>query len=318
MATTPTDGKPDAEGALSIDLPVDTPAVSSAESPERPTAGVTPGDASDAPLEDDAVVTHKRGVRVLRDGRVLRWWVEALTVLGFYTVYTLIRHSSEGSTAEAYKHAMSLIDLEKSLHIFHEQQLQEWALNFRPLIIAMNYFYGSLHFIVTAGVIVFLFRKHPEHYPRWRNIFALCTAGALIGFVTWPLMPPRLLPTEWGFVDTLAKYPTFWTFNSGTMSKVSNQYAAMPSLHFAWSSWCMFASVPFLKTTRARLLMMSYPLWTLTAIVLTGNHYFLDAAGGAVLFIAAFVIGTLWSRWWAKHSPTVTAHGPSAADQIAD
>ena len=65
-------------------------------------------------------------------------------------------------------------------------------------------------------------------------------------------MPPRLLDTmpgaDYGFVDTLAKYPTFWTFNSGAMKKISNQYAAMPSVHCAWALWCACALVPRAET----------------------------------------------------------------------
>ena len=87
-----------------------------------------------------------------------------------------------------------------------EETLQNWALNSRPLIIFMNYIYGSLHFIVTAGVVILLYRRYPGDYPRWRNTLALTTILALIGFVFWPLMPPRLLQSRaYGFVDTLAR-----------------------------------------------------------------------------------------------------------------
>ena len=64
----------------------------------------------------------------------------------------------------------------------------------RIAFIACNYFYGSLHFVVTAGVMTFLYRKFPDEYPLWRNTLAVSTAIALIGFTFWPLMPPRLMP----------------------------------------------------------------------------------------------------------------------------
>ena len=112
----------------------------------------------------------------------------------------------------------------------------------------MNYIYGSLHFIVTAGAVIYLYRRCPGDYPRWRNTLALTTVLALIGFVFWPLMPPRLLytlaPGSYGFVDTLARYPTFWSFDSGAINKISNQYAAMPSLHFGWSLFCATSLAP--------------------------------------------------------------------------
>ena len=42
------------------------------------------------------------------------------------------------------------------------------------------------------------------------------TGLALIGFATYPLMPPRLLPSSYGFVDTLRVYGGLWSFDSGT------------------------------------------------------------------------------------------------------
>jgi hypothetical protein len=175
----------------------------------------------------------------------------------------------------------------------------------------MNYIYGSLHFIVTAGAVIFLYRKFPGDYPRWRNTLALTTILALIGFVFWPLMPPRLLPDHYRFVDTLARYPTFWSFDSGAINKISNQYAAMPSLHFGWSLFCASALAPRLRRRPARIAAALYPLLTLTAIVLTGNHFFLDAAGGAVVFLAGYWL----ARRFTRPGPVLTdPDKPDAAD----
>jgi len=153
---------------------------------------------------------------------------------------------------------------------------------------------------VTAGAVIYLYRRWPGDYPRWRNTLALTTILALIGFIFWPLMPPRLLhtmaPGHYDFVDTLAKYPTFWSFDSGAINKISNQYAAMPSLHFGWSLFCASALAPRLRRRPARVAAALYPLLTLTAIVLTGNHYFLDAAGGAVVFAAGYGLARRFTR----------------------
>jgi hypothetical protein len=143
-----------------------------------------------------------------------------------------------------------------------------------------------MHFVVTAGVGIYLFRKWSNDWPLWRNTLAITTALALIGFILWPLMPPRLLPESYGFVDTLAKYPTFWSFNSGAVSKISNQFAAMPSVHCAWALWCTCVMVPRVRGRWVKAAFVLYPVATVTVIVLTGNHYILDAVGGfAVLGI---------------------------------
>jgi hypothetical protein len=211
-------------------------------------------------------------------------------------IYSAIRNANEGGAGAAYENARELIGWQKALGINHEELLQDWALHFRPLVIAMNYFYGSMHFVVTGGVGVFLFRRWSDDYPRWRNALAISTGLALIGFITWPLMPPRLLPESYGFVDTLAKYPTFWSFNSGAVSKISNQFAAMPSVHCVWAMWCACVVVPRAQRDWVKVVFVLYPVGTVMAIVLTGNHYVLDAVGGFAVLGIGYVLARTFTR----------------------
>jgi hypothetical protein len=136
----------------------------------------------------------------------------------------------------------------------------------------------------------------------WRNALAMTTAVALIGFAFYPLMPPRLLPASYGFVDTLKVFGSLWSFDSGTMHKISNQYAAMPSLHFAWATWSTVVLAPMVKRNWAKALVFAYPAATLFAIVVTANHYFLDAVAGA----AIFGIGAYGSLLVSRHQRPVT------------
>lgn len=245
-----------------------------------------------------------RGGRRLRDGHYLYWWVEILAVVVFYVVYSTIRNLHHGDPAEAFQHAKELIRLQQDLGINHEQAVQDWALGWRPLVIAANYFYGSLHFIVTGGVMVYLYRKWSNDYPLWRNTLAVATGLALIGFALFPLMPPRLLPGFCGphpgfpcqFRDTLAQDPAFWSFNSGAVNKISNQFAAMPSVHCAWALWCACALVPRLKHWWAKALAAVYPVTTVTAIVITANHYFLDAPAGFLALGIGYVAARTFTR----------------------
>jgi len=246
-------------------------------------------------VASDDVAWHRRlrGGKTLTGGAVIYWWLEIVAVLTYYLVYSEVRNADAAHPERAYQHAKQLIRLQKTLGIYHELAIHKWARNIEPLIIAANYFYGSLHFVVTIGVAVFLFRTFPDDYPRWRNTLAIATAIALIGFRFWPLMPPRLLPHSYGFVDTLDKYPTFWSFNSGAMKKSSNQYAAMPSVHCCWALWCACALVPRLEHWWSKTLAALYPAFTVSVIVMTANHYFLDAVGG----FAIFGIGYVVARW---------------------
>lgn len=236
------------------------------------------------------------GARVLADGSVVYWWGEILLMGIFYLVYTAIRNSNEGDVATAFRNARAIIDVQEFLGIHFEQRVQDLALGVKPIIIAANYFYGSFHFVVTIGVMVFLFARWPDDYPLWRNVLAVTTALALIGFTFWPLMPPRLLPASYGYVDTLARYPTFWSFNSGAVSRISNQYAAMPSVHCAWALWCACALVPRLRRRWTRALAILYPVCTVVAIVLTGNHFVLDAVGGFLTLLVGFELARRFTR----------------------
>ena len=245
------------------------------------------------------------GARVLRTGHVVYWWTEILMVLAFYAVYSLVRNRSNASPDTAFRNAQRLIDWEKALWIYREQPLNEWARGVKPLIIFLNYSYGSWHFVVTIGTAIFLFAKWTNDWPRWRNNLGISTGLALIGFYAFPLMPPRLLDehaakaglaVRYGFIDTLEKYPTFWSFSSGMIAKASNQFAAMPSVHVCWALWSACALFPRVKPLWGKVLAAIYPAFTLTIIVLTANHYFLDAVGGLVIFVVGYAAARVLTR----------------------
>ena len=238
----------------------------------------------------------------------LRWWREVLYVLAFYGVYSFIRNqfgSASVSPERAFDNAKLVIDIERAIGTYHEESIQQAFLGWRWFIQAWNVFYGTFHFIVTTFCIVWLFRRFPGRYVKWCTTLAATTALALIGFATFPLMPPRLLPESYGFVDTLREYGGLWSFDDGAMSKVSNQYAAMPSLHFGWSMWCALVLVPTLRSPWLKALAAIYPLLTLFAIVVTGNHFWLDAAGGALVLGLGYLVG----RWWAGRVGSTGARG---------
>jgi hypothetical protein len=237
----------------------------------------------------------------------LRWWREVLYVLAFYGVYTFIRNRGIGSGARhiALGHAKQVIGFERLIGTFHEETIQDWFLHWRGFIEFWNVYYGTAHFIVTAFALIWMFRKMPERYAVWRNTLALTTGLALVGFAFYPLLPPRLLDScdaygaclHYGFVDTLKSVGGLWSFDSGAMQKISNQYAAMPSLHFAWSSWCVFVLYPGIRQRWLRPIVVAYPFITLFAIIVTANHYWLDAAGGAfVLTVGHLLARALTAR----------------------
>lgn len=251
----------------------------------------------------------------------LRWWREVALVLAFYAIYTYVRNkfgSASVSPELAYANARKIITIEQHAGIFHEQALQDVLAGSHLTAWFWNTFYASLHFVVTIGTLVLLYRRWPGDYRRLRNILAFTTGFALVGFSLFPLMPPRLLcdctggagpdASPYGFVDTLARDGGLWSFGSPGMKAISNQYAAMPSLHFAWALWCALALYPRLKRRwpRAAIAAAIYPALTLVAVTVTANHFWLDSMGGALVLGAGWYAGTRFTRWTERRRKVVS------------
>ena len=262
-----------------------------------------------------------------RDHRVW-WWKEASIVFGFYLIYSWTRNqfgsnriSADGIPDNAFTNAERVIRIERFVGLYHEESLQELFLPSRWFIQVMNTYYGTAHFVVTIVVFAMLFWKRPAVFPQYRNTLAVMTALAIAGFALFPLMPPRLLdepcPSDdagnyggaciesgyrpdgggFGYVDTLAEYGGPWSFDSEGMANISNQYAAMPSLHIGWSTWCAVGVWPLLRRRWQRIAVLGYPLLTLFCIIVTANHFWLDGVGGLLVFGVGAIIGWGFHRW---------------------
>ena len=260
----------------------------------------------------------------------LFWWKEALIVTAFYLVYSTTRNlfgsnriAADGVPENAFENAMRVIRWERAIGTYHEESIQDWFLSHRTFLQFWNTYYGVAHFAVTLGVFIVLFIKRPAVFPQHRNALAVMTAVAIVGFAFFPLMPPRLLdepcpvqvpdtevafggaciPSDlrgddgFGFVDTLVEYGGPWSFDSEAMASISNQYAAMPSLHIGWSAWCVVAVWPLLRRRWSRVAWLLYPVATLFCIVVTGNHYWIDGVGGLIALGVGIVVGFGLHRW---------------------
>ncbi len=256
-------------------------------------------DVRDAPVESDTRDEHRL---------MPRWWREVVYVIAFYMVYSLIRNqfgSSTVSAETAFDNAVLIIDIQRQMGLFIELEVQRAFLDHSWFVWLLNVFYGTLHFVATAGVMLYLYRMHPTHYVRWRTVLAWTTGLALIGFALFPLMPPRLMNAggawgwtseEYDFVDTLVEFGGLWSFSSDGMQSISNQYAAMPSLHIGWALWCVLALWAVVDSRWKRWALFLYPTATLFAIVVTGNHFVLDAVGGVIVLAAGYLAGLITVR----------------------
>ncbi len=251
----------------------------------------------------EAPTTEQRAPIRARAPRTSVWGTEVALLLAFYIVYTIVRNRFGSATVDpdrAYRNAERIMDIERSLGTFWELRVQGWFVDQEVFLSVWNHFYGTFHFGVTIFALVWLYRRFPRRYARHRTAFLSTTGLALAGFALFPLMPPRLLsdcgqygacrPGAYPFVDTVSDIGGFWSFDSGTMQEVTNQFAAMPSLHFAWATWCVVALGPVLWRHWTRGLIAAYPVATLFAVVVTANHYWLDAAAGVVLVAAGYLV----------------------------
>lgn len=249
-----------------------------------------------------------------KTGRSLRATRQILLIALFYGVYTLIRDlrgTRPVSAATALHNAEDIIHLEQALHLFHEAQIQHFFLRDRTWISFLDDWYGTAHFLVTAAVLVVLFYFFHDRYRRWRNTLAVATGLALIGFAVFPVMPPRLLPASFGFTDTLARIGGLWNFETGPMPHLSDQFAAMPSLHFAWALWSGAAIFALSRRWWTRAIGIGYPAVTLVCVIITANHYFADVAAGVVIVVAGYGAALALERF--HHLSPALPAGPATA-----
>ena len=117
-----------------------------------------------------------------------------MIVLAFYYSYELIRRFAHLGNVQprAFRNQLRLIDLERFLHIYTESAVQRAFLGARWFIKVMNVYYGTLHFIITAGLLVWVYLRRNQHYRQYRNLLGMTTALALIGYFAFPLAPPRM------------------------------------------------------------------------------------------------------------------------------
>ncbi|MFF4605350.1 phosphatase PAP2 family protein [Streptomyces sp. NPDC001339] len=229
----------------------------------------------------------------LRSPRTPRLWFEILLIAVSYWTYSMIRNAVPEQKAKALENADWIWRAEHALGIAVEHTVNHAVNSVTWLIVSMNYYYATLHFIVTIGVLVWLYRWHPGRYAAARLALFATTGVALLGYYFYPLAPPRLMP-DGGFIDTVIVHGTWGSMASGNLASMSNQYAAMPSMHIGWSLWCGITIALVAKPLWAKVLGMLYPAATLLVIVSTANHFWLDAVGGVLCLVLGYGLACLW------------------------
>ncbi len=224
----------------------------------------------------------------------LRGITQVVIVAWAYAIYAGFRNLATGPAVVSLRDGEKILAAERFLHLDFERQLQHFVLHLSWLVDLCNLCYSATHIVVPIAVLVLLYRRTPARYAVWRDTFLILLGMALIGFALFPVRPPWLMPASYHFADTshfLAgthpSGPRGLNLNAvptpSSLWQFSNPYAAMPSLHTTWAIWAALAAWPVVRRRWVKVLLALYPPAMFASVVVTANHWVLDAVIGVIV-----------------------------------
>ncbi len=216
-----------------------------------------------------------------------RWWVELLIVGWLLWVYDIVNNLAHLRYSVAIAHATDVLRLEQTLHIDPERTLNRWMAHHHTLGAVSSYYYDNAHFVVTFGLLAWLWWRRADIYRPMRSALVLMNLIGLAVFWLYPVAPPRMLV---GFSDVVANTGAVGSWHTGPLAHDANQLAAMPSLHMAWAAWCALVIWQLSERVWVRALAVLYPCVTCLAVLGTGNHFMLDILAGLATAALAFAL----------------------------
>lgn len=223
---------------------------------------------------------------------------EAVIALIAYGAYNVVRGVFGGTLAEGRDNAADVIALEERLGIFVEADLQRFFDDNHLAMPFWNLFYPISQVIVLPTTMILVYRYRRAAYPFLRNLAFLSWSAALVWYALQPVAPPRLAGVA---ADTVSSQ-TFVDLEHPLIQALYNPVAAMPSLHVGLAPVVAWALWHLTRPWWSRALGLAYPFLVATSIVVTGNHYLLDIAGGLAVVLPAAGIA-----WWLSTPPTRSA-----------
>ena len=212
---------------------------------------------------------------------------DAVKQLGLFVLaelsYEAVRGLADGARDQAMINGQNVISLEKSLHTFFEPNLQSIFIDHRWIIDFANYMYMNSHFVVTTAFLVWLYVFRNQNFYFVRNMFMVAMALAIVGYALVPTAPPRLFPQE-GFVDTITDFAQV-NHDSGLVKLFINPYAAIPSMHVAFSTMIGVTGVLVSRHRFTKVLWAAYPVLVFWVVVVTANHFWIDGAAGLLVAV---------------------------------
>ena len=256
-------------------------------------------------------------VRVLQGRLLPQGWMDLVRQVALFAAaylgYRLVRGLVEGDANAAFAHARELISFERTLHLFVEPSVQAWGSGSRVLMDFSSWLYVNAQTTVTVSALVYLYVRHNRNFYFVRNMFMIAMAIALVGYTVFPTAPPRFMP-EWGFIDSVSDFTGVHVSHaSASMSALFNPYAAVPSMHVAFALMIGWPLARLVRHRAARVLWFVYPFLMAFVIVVTANHFIVDALLGA-LTAGLSAYGALWL---ARARPGVWRFSPASTARLS-
>jgi len=254
------------------------------------------------------------GLRTVRPARVpfQQTHLEPLAlefafIASLYAVWRLARMLPLATSTGAMGRGRDIASIEQAMHLPSELSLQRFVLSHDWLATATSWYYATVHVPALLVFLAWLFFRHRDQYPHWRNGLAICTAGCLvIRFVR--VAPPRFFP-DLGYED-LASHYGISVYGPDVQRGISDQFAAMPSIHVGWAAVVSLGIVAA-STSVWRWVFLPHVFLTTLVVAATANHWWLDGAVAVVLLLAGLAADTAVRRRRAARRATASALVPA-------
>jgi membrane-associated phospholipid phosphatase len=226
------------------------------------------------------------GAVLARHTRVRSLLAELLIVLTGVVFYFGLRGLTAGSHDVAVRHAHDIVDLEKRLGMYVEEQVQDLVVPSDAMSTFFNWVYIWGHWPVIAVTLLWLALRHRTIYYRLRNGMLISGGLGLLVYTTYPVAPPRL--ADLGLIDTVTERSQ--AYRVLQPPQFVNQYAAMPSLHVGWDLLVGLAIIAAATSVWLRMVGVLMPVLMIVATIATANHYVLDAVAGIAFAMAGHLL----------------------------
>jgi len=243
--------------------------------------------------KEEGVTTWQKLMPSLKRGSGFR---ELLLFIAFLLFQRWSRKIAIGDEETAFANARWIVELEKAWNIYWEVPIQQYFIENELLMQILNHAYMKLHIPVTIIFFVWLFQKKKKYFVFVRNGFILANVVTLFFYIGFPCAPPRMLD-DLGFVDSLLKISDINLYE-GWKSKVFNQYAAVPSMHAGNALLIGIVTYLVHEESWVRILAVLYPIFVTFLIVVTGNHFFVDAILGWIIVLFPYPIMWAFEKWF--------------------